>query len=112
MERKKKKELRLEFVENGRLTVDEMGKVLGGEIFVNERIIGCSYYIKCPPNEYEKSYCDTYKNCGGGTGRIKCDLYWWVRPEDFAIDIHPDVVDIRSDVSIDANAAIATVSII
>jgi hypothetical protein len=88
MNKLKKSDIKLEFVENGRLTIDEMGEILGGEMLVMADVdgkISCGWYYKCPPNEREKNDCFLYKNCSIGNGKIVCENYFWVNPVDFAV---------------------------
>ena len=90
-----KQELKLEFIENGRLTNGEMNEIVGGGVtsscqtFDNCGAVGkrdCTKYISCMPNS-----------------RTECDKYTWMNP---GFDVAVAVADISS-----SNLIVATESV-
>ena len=65
------KELKLEFIENGRLSVDEMGIIVGG---ASEGLVVAM--TKC--GEPGKNYCKEYDVCTSSINKKTCLEYSWV----------------------------------
>jgi len=68
----KKQELRLEFIENGRLSYNEMNEIYGG--------IGISCKIYTVSKKKGKSYCELYRLCTDMDDISKffqCGSYSW-----------------------------------
>ena len=63
----KNQELKLEFIENGRLNNGQMSEVVGGAE-------SCKTYTPCPAGEQNKSMCSRYRDCEWGD-RFKCGTY-------------------------------------
>lgn len=74
-----KKELKLDYIEIGRLSNNEMNEFYGGEIV-------CGNYTAC---KKKKGNCDSYFNCIDpympGAPRNFCGAYTWVS-ENFELD--------------------------
>jgi hypothetical protein len=64
----KNNDLKLQFIENGRLTNGEMTEILGGRDH-------CGSYTPCPQGETNKSSCSNYKSCQLGMGKLTCTTY-------------------------------------
>ena len=64
-----KQELKLDFIEKGRLNNGEMSGILGGGV-------SCGTYTVCPNGQQHKSSCIDYKDCWlGFINRTSCGDY-------------------------------------
>jgi len=64
----KNQELKLEFIENGRLANCEMSEVVGGSE-------SCGTYTPCPAGETNKGMCNRYRDCESIFDKFKCTTY-------------------------------------
>jgi len=64
----KKSDLKLEFIENGRLTNGEMGEVVGGKET-------CRRLSECEGGGDFKRECMGYRDCETSLDRFKCGVY-------------------------------------
>jgi hypothetical protein len=67
------KELKLNYVEVGRLSNDEMNNIFGGEA---GRDIHCGTRVTC--GETGKNSCTSYWNCSNNSSKNSCDSKSWV----------------------------------
>ena len=105
------KELKLEFIENGRLTDGEMGEIVGGAVSCPS-VHTCATFEDC--GDIGKRKCTTYANCGINS-KTNCGSYNWMNLGfDLAIaDISSSVVSINTPnvVSIGSSNTINPLSI-
>ena len=86
------KELKLEFIENGRLTNGEMGEIVGGAVSCPS-VHSCDTFNDC--GEKGKRDCSIYINCGSTptSSRVSCGTKNWV-----TLDFDIAVADVSSSV--------------
>ena len=60
-----KKNMELTFIEEGRISTDQMNEISGGGVH-------CDFKFEC----VAKFYCGTYKNCNNLFDRFRCTSYW------------------------------------
>ena len=60
-----KKNLELTFIEEGRISTDQMNEINGGTVY-------CDYRYVCE----SKNYCGVYKSCNNLFDRFRCTGYW------------------------------------
>jgi hypothetical protein len=65
----KNQNLKLEFIENGRLSNGEMKGIVGGALKK------CGVLTPCPHGEMNKSTCSTYKDCDSLFDKFSCGTF-------------------------------------
>lgn len=65
----KNQDLKLQFIENGRLSDGKMTQIVGGAL---EK---CRTLTECTHGEENKRTCSGYKNCDSALDKFKCSNY-------------------------------------
>ena len=72
-----KNELKLEFIEEGRLTFGEMGEIIGGGDGICWTVTSCGTKTPCAPGQTGLNSCHNYKICDSPFNKSVCDLRQW-----------------------------------